>query len=200
VKIGGGSNLHNLDMYFAVLILPFLFGLQHAEQDQKPYSQARVGNVLLGLAILLPVFSVAWSGKPLMLPKADLTRMTLNEIKKEVAEKSLVGDVLFIDQRQLITFGEITNLPLLPEYEKKYMMDKAMAGDEAYFVDFYRDLKDKRFALIVSEPLNISEKTNVDDFSEENNAWVQHITIPVYEYYEAIYTDKKNNVQLFVPR
>jgi len=134
------------------------------------------------------------------LPKADLTRMTLNEIKKEVAAKSLDGEVLFIDQRQLITVGEIANLPLLPEYEKKYMMDKAMAGDEAYFADFYRDLQDKRFTLIVSEPLNISEKTNVDDFSEENNAWVQHITIPVYKYYESIYLDKKNNIQLFVPR
>jgi hypothetical protein len=150
--------------------------------------------------VLLPVISVTWSGKPLELPKTDLIEMTLREVKKEVREKSENGEVLFIDQRQLISFRQIQEITLIPEYEKKYMMDKAMAGDAVYFSTFYRDLESKRFALIVTEPLNVSEKTNVDDFSEENNAWVKYVTVPVLENYEAIYTDKKNNIQMLVPK
>lgn len=200
VKIGGGSNLHNLDMYFVVLLLVFVLFLQQKEKIGESLTKPRVQWILFGLAILLPVFSVTWSGGPLVLPKQDLIQFTLREIKRESAEKGESGEVLFLDQRQLITFNEVKDITLIPDYEKKFMMDQAMAGNERYFARFYDDLEKKRFTLIVSEPLNISEKTNVDDFSEENNAWVQHVTIPMYEYYQSIYLDKKNNVQLFVPK
>jgi len=200
VKIGGGSNLHNLDMYFAVLLLVFVLFLHEKEQHREKLIGPWAARVLFGLAILLPVLSITWSGGPLVLPKQDLTQFTLREIKKESAERAKTGEVLFLDQRQLITFGEVTGVELVPDYEKKYMMDQAMAGNQAYFARFYDDLQNKRFTLIVSEPLNISEKTNVDDFSEENNAWVQHVTIPMYEYYTSIYLDKKNNIQMFVPK
>jgi hypothetical protein len=200
VKIGGGSNLHNLDMYFAVLLLVFVLFLQEKVKIRESLIWPRAQWILLGLVILLPVLSTTWSGGPLVLPKQDLTRFTLREIKKESAERANTGEVLFLDQRQLITFGEVTGIELVQDYEKKYMMDQAMAGNQAYFAQFYDDLQKKRFSLIVSEPLNISEKTNVDDFSEENNAWVQHVTIPVYEYYTSIYLDKKNNIQMFIPK
>ncbi len=200
VKIGGGSNLHNLDMYFAVLLLVFVLFLQDKKPHQASLTQPWVQRVLFGLAILLPVLSTTWSGGPLVLPKQDLTQFTLREIKTESAERVKTGEVLFLDQRQLITFGEVRGIELVPDYEKKYMMDQAMAGNQSYFARFYEDLQNKRFALIVSEPLNISEKTNIDDFSEENNAWVQHVTIPMYDYYQSIYLDKKNNIQLFIPK
>ncbi len=200
VKIGGGSNLHNLDMYFAVLLLLFVIFLQWHEQHNISLSRPRVEWILFGLAIFLPIISVTGLGGPLKLPKQDLIELTLREIKKESIEKGKMGKVLFLDQRQLITFGEVKDIELVPDYEKKYMMDQAMAGNQDYFSHFYKDLRGKRFALIVSEPLNISEKTNVDDFSEENNAWVEHVTIPMYDYYQSIYLDKKNNIQLFVPK
>ena len=200
VKIGGGSNLHNLDMYFAVLLLVFILFLQEKELLKESLNRSWAQRILFGLAILLPILSLTWSDGPLVLPKQDLTQFTLGEIKKESTQRAETGEVLFLDQRQLITFGEVTDIELVPDYEKKYMMDQAMAGNQGYFARFYEDLQKKRFALIVSEPLNISQKTNVDDFSEENNAWVQHVTIPVYEYYTSIYLDKKNNIQLFIPK
>jgi len=34
-----------------------------------------------------------------------------------------------MDQRQLLTFGYVPKIPLVDDYEKKYMMDTAMTGD-----------------------------------------------------------------------
>jgi len=108
--------------------------------------------------------------------------------------------VLFMDQRQLLTFGFIKNTLLVPDYEKKYMMDMAMGNNQDYFEAFYADLADKRFSLIVSEPLKLVEKGQIDSFGEENNAWVTWVSNPILCYYEPLITLKQVQVQLLVPK
>jgi hypothetical protein len=49
------------------------------------------------------------------------------------------GRVLFMDQRQLLTFGYVEDVPLVPEYEKKVLMNAAMGADANYFAPFYAD-------------------------------------------------------------
>jgi hypothetical protein len=110
------------------------------------------------------------------------------------------GEVLFLDQRQLLTFEAVEGVPLVPEYEKKYLMDQAMAGNLTYFQGFYQDLVNKRFALIVSEPLFKSYDDAFDPFSEENNAWVKWVSEAVLCYYTPEKTYKEVRVQLLVPR
>ena len=105
-----------------------------------------------------------------------------------------------MDQRQLLTFGYIQDMPLIPEYEKKYLMDQSMAGNELFFRDFYTDLANKRFALIISEPLYTNFDDVSDAFNEENNAWVKWVSIPVLCYYTPIKTYRAVRVQLLVPR
>ena len=39
------------------------------------------------------------------------------------------GEILFMDQRQLLTFGYVRNVPLVPEYEKKVLMNAAMGAE-----------------------------------------------------------------------
>ena len=87
----------------------------------------------------------------------------------------------------------------MPEYEKKYMMDQAMASNEAYFIPYYQDLAEKRFSLIVTEPLKVNLKTD-GVFSEENDLWVIWVSAPTLCFYEPIMTDKVVGVQLLVPR
>ena len=108
--------------------------------------------------------------------------------------------MLFLDQRQLLTFGEIRDLPLVDDYEKKYLMDLALSGDAQYFQTFYQDLADHRFSLIVSEPLKLNLQGSTHQFGEENDSWVNWVSAPILCYYEPIENIKRVKVMLLVPR
>jgi hypothetical protein len=124
----------------------------------------------------------------------------LERIHQEVEIAASHGDILFMDQRQLLTFGYIRGIPLIPEYDKKVLINQAMSADAQYFQSFYQDLASQRFSLIISNPLHMRIQTDTDDFSEENNAWVKWVSAPVLCYYEPLVTLKKVTVQLLVPR
>ena len=135
-----------------------------------------------------------------LLPSDEKVQSTLEMVQRYVDEARGSGDVLFMDQRQLLTFGYVTNVPLVWEYEKKLMMDKALSGDAAYFEPFYRDLSEGRFSLIVSHPLQTPIKDSDYQFGEENNAWLKWISRPVLCYYEPVETDLEFRLQLLVPK
>ena len=201
VKIGGGSNLHNLDMFLVSLMLiaasaflnlgkkGILFG------DQKPPI-----NLLLIATLITPVTYTLIGGSRLTLPSDEVTRESLDAVQNSVEEYSQQGEILFIDHRQLLTFNLVKNVPLIDVYEKKYLMDYAMATDEEYFDPFYQDLLDQRFALIVNEPANIIIRGSEYTFGEENDAYVHWVTKPLLCTYEPIYTSIETGVQLLVPR
>jgi hypothetical protein len=80
------------------------------------------------------------------------------------------------------------------------MMDEALSGNETYFAPFYRDLRSRRFALIVSSLLRTPIKDSDYGFGEENNAWVTWVARPVLCYYEEKDTLIEVKTQLLVPR
>jgi hypothetical protein len=69
-----------------------------------------------------------------------------------------------------------------------------------YFQDFYQDLADQRFSLIISEPLRTPAQDSSFQFGEENNAWVKWVSIPLLCYYEELDTLKTVKVQLLIPK
>ena len=105
-----------------------------------------------------------------------------------------------MDQRQLLTFGTVPKIPLIADYEKKWMMDEAMANNAAYFEPYIRDLKAQRFAAIISEPLHIKFQGEGGDFSEENDLFVTYVSIPTLCYYEPMETFQEQGVQILIPR
>jgi hypothetical protein len=136
-----------------------------------------------------------------VLPTHAEVDSALQLIQDEVDKAKTQGEVLFMDQRQLLTFGYIKDVPLVPDYEKKFLMDKAMSEDAAYFGGFYADLEAQRFSLIVTEPLRKSKKDSSSfEFGEENNTWVKWVAAPVLCYYRPIVTIQTVNVQLLIPR
>ncbi len=213
-KIGGGGDLHNLDMYIGTLILCTMLSL-HAGPASRAGASPVKGMASLptwtwALLLLLvfqqvypftPFNPLAGYNKWLDLPSGGEASQVLERIRTEVNSASRRGEVLFMDQRQLLTFGYIQGVPFVPEYEKKYMMDQAMAANAAYFLPYYRDLQKHRFTLIVTEPLKVNLK-NEDEgvFSEENDAWVVWVSAPTLCFYEPIMTEKSVGVQLLVPR
>jgi len=200
-KIGGGSNLHNLDMFLITLTFAA------AAAFQTPAGTARIqallehatGRNLIALAAALPAALTISTGGPLDLPDRPVIAESLAAIRSEVAAAVPHGEVLFYDQRQLLTFGFVEHVPLVPDYEKKYMVDQALSGEPGFFEPFYNDLARHRFALIVSPPL---ETTWQEDhpFSEEDEAQVRFLYLPMAEYYEPVVRLDAVGVWLLRPR
>ena len=202
VKIGGGSNLHNLDMLLIGLVLLAGLAWKNGGRNlllEKESSGLLMKFVLLAL-VMLPVSKVIREPGYFYLPSTALVQDALDETRLLVDAAREEGDVLFMDQRQLITFGYMGDVPLIVEYEKKKLMDEAMAGSEAYFGAYYRDLVTHRFSLIVSEPLRAEFQGDGFDFGNENDAWVKWVSIPMLCYYEPIATYHEVGLELLVPR
>ena len=201
-KIGGGSNLHNLDMFLIGLVL--LTGLVWKNGGRSLLLKMKENpvwmNIVLLALVLLPAAKVIREPGYSHLPPSDLVEEALTVTQAAVAEARKEGDVLFMDQRQLLTFGYIGDVPLVVDYEKKQLMNEAMAENENYFAEYYKDLAAHRFALIVSEPLRAEFQGAEFDFGNENDAWVKWVSIPMLCYYEPIATYHEIGLELLVPR
>jgi hypothetical protein len=225
VKIGGGGDLHNMDMFILGVMFAGAIAWRNGGYEwvrQISDSPAWVRTVVV-LLIVLPavqallgltpisiredmnwVMSLAdippTGPMPELLPSEADTQKSLNDIRNEVERASSQGEVLFMDQRQLLTFGYVKSVPLIPDYDKKVLINYAMSADASYFSEFYKDLAARRFSLIITNPLHEKIQTGLNQFGEENNAWVTWVATPVLCYYEPVNTLKKVTVQLLVPR
>lgn len=205
VKIGGGSNLHNLDAYLTLLMLVsawFFFDKAQPDHPEIETAPAASPNWLTLLLIVLVPVSLSLildsTSQPIQSDRADQALEAINSSAKSALEKG--GDVLLISERQLLTFGYLKGIPLVPDYEKVFLMEMAMANSPSYLGKFYQDLKSQRFSLIISEPLNTRYKTREKSFGEENNAWVKNVSEPILCYYEPIRTYRDLRLQLLRPR
>jgi hypothetical protein len=224
-KIGGGGDLHNMDMFLigvafavfiawvnggkdaimnkenpgwirfalaATLVLPAVTPLQQL----RSYNYGDQMNILLALTDKTVMEAKSFD----MLPDSATVNTALTEIQNAVDEYQKTGDVLFMDQRQLLTFEYIQEEKFVPEYEKKILMNEALSTNYEYFSSFYADITNQRFSLIVTEPLRTPLKNSSFEFGEENNAWVEWVSIPVLCYYQEIQTYKEVNVMLLIPK
>ncbi|MCC6146936.1 MAG: hypothetical protein IT308_05150 [Anaerolineaceae bacterium] len=202
VKIGGGNNLHNLDMFLITIIFITALAWEAGifAWMLKPARYAYVLHILLFLVILAAASKNMMGALPRALPSQEKAEEVIGVINEAIANVGDTGEILFIDQRQLLTFGNVPRIPLVAEYEKKWMMDEAMANSAAYFAPFFRDLSTHRFALIVSEPLWIKFQGGGYNFGNENDAWVKWVSVPVLCSYQPIETYLDVGIQLLVPR
>ena len=204
-KIGGGNNIHNLDAYLLILLVTgsyLYFGKTNPDYDfPERQSSPKLTNIFVVLAVIIPVLFTLQSGKSISLPKQSRTENALLTIQ-EFASKSADagGNVLFIAERQLLTFGDIQDIPLLPEYERMNLMEMVMGGNEAYLNEFHRRIANQEFALIISEPLKINYKGKSKQFGEENDVYVRWVSEPVLCYYEPVKTISGFPIQLLIPR
>jgi hypothetical protein len=224
-KIGGGGDLHNMDMFLIGLVFTAVLAWYNGGKEWLAQIDLSAGwiKIVLILLLALPglqslgemrsfsfVDDASWlvtltdvpTAKALgMYPSGEVANQALDTIRTEVASAQYRdGEVLFLDQRQLLTFGYIKNVPLVAKYEKKVLMNQALYGDTSYFQKFYDDLAKHRFSLIVSEPLRTPIKDSSFQFGEENNAWVKWVSTPILCYYEPKVTLNEVFVQLLVPK
>lgn len=215
VKIGGGSNLHNIDAYIALLgVIAAYFAFDRVVPDESGQpletspspAVSRRGPRLFraGLAALLaivPTFALLPRGPVAPPPSEQATKDAILAISEAANYVHAQGqESLFISQRHLLTFGYLPGIPLAPDYERVFLMEAAMANDQTYLQRFYTDLEQQRYGLIVSEPLSKQLKDSSENFAAENNAWVKRISRQVLCYYEPVKTFNPTQVQLLAPR
>ncbi len=202
-KIGGGSNLHNIDSYLLLLLVAGLYA-SYGRFTPEPGSQpaARVFPGWLTAAVIaVPVVFALSAGGPYTAPDPARAQEVIQEIKDAVAlYRPAGGEVLFISERHLITFDTLPEVELVPPYEKVFLMEMAMSGNSDYLGALRADLQNRRFSLIVSHPLKIQYQGRARPFGEENDAWVRGVSEPVLCYYEPVATYQDVGVQLLVPR
>jgi hypothetical protein len=218
VKIGGGSNLHNLDAFLTLLLVisSFIYyGMFHLEGDglagakienvgspsqARSPGSASLESILLILAVLAPVAFTVTVGDPMPSFDVKTTNDNLAEIKQIVEQVSSGGgEPLFISERQLLTFHYI-NAPLYPDYELVFLMEMSMANNRPYLQTFHDDLKAHKFAIIVSSPLTNNIQGINHTFGEENNAWVRGVSKPVLCFYKPLKEFPAVKLVLYVPR
>ncbi|MBM4427000.1 MAG: hypothetical protein FJ031_07155 [Chloroflexi bacterium] len=223
-KIGGGGDLHNMDMFLIGLLFVSAAAWGNGGREWV-LDENKIPDLLKAVIVFsiinssigpLQVIRSFEYGEDIdrinilrdmprgetveMLPVQQVVDDALLTIQTEVDIASIQGEILFLDQRQLLTFGYITGVKLVPEYEKKHLMNEALGDKKNYFETFHADLAAHRFSLIISEPLRSPVKDSSYQFGEENNAWVKWVSIPVLCYYEPKIALTEVGVQLLVPR
>ncbi len=204
VKIGGGSNLHNLDAFLALMAVTVsAVGLGKVQMDRPEKAREfRINPVLIGFMVLVPAWTAILEGAPAdPLPSRADQQQALQQVQQYVQitrEKNEA--VLFINQRHLQTFGMVPKVALEPDYEKVFLMEMAMANDQGYLETFYQKLENHAFGLIVTEPLYINIQDRTHAFSEENNVWMDRVVAPILKYYQPVLTLNPFGTQLLVPK
>jgi hypothetical protein len=210
VKIGGGSNLHNLDAYLVLLLLicaAVYLGALRFDHPQTANAQAQLPAwlepLLLALTVAIPIGYALSIGSPQPQRDPAAADQALQAVAQAVEQSNQQGkEVLFISQRHLLTFGMLgdTTTPLVDDYELVFLMEMAMAGNRPYLDAFQAELKQQRYGLIVSGPLTTNLQGRLHSFGEENDAWVKEISTPILCYYEPVLKQKDPALMLLVPR
>ena len=200
VKIGGGSNLHNLDMFLATLVL--LTGLWAASivREFAPGWPRTLVQVVIVVLVAIPVAQVAGKVNRLALPDATASEEALALIEGLLENATVEDEVLFIDQRQLLVFGDYPSLHWDPAFEQVELMDRALAMDEDYLSTFYAQLQTQRYRWIICDPQPVVFKGRSGPFGEENDAWVNAVTIPLLEAYQPRYRLDDVGIWILEPR
>lgn len=201
VKIGGGGDLHNMDAFAALLFVVSGWFIGEKVKGESAASQPQSGNtpwLVSALALVIPVLFLIPALSPLQRwDKAD-NQHKLQELKALV--EAAQGPVLFVNERHLVTFGQI-RVPLVAEYENVSLMEMAMSNNSDVLGRFYADLANKRFALIVAGKQNLGIKTE-GVFFEENNAWNSRISPYILCYYQPInlLETGETKLEIYAPR
>jgi hypothetical protein len=199
-KIGGGGDLHNMDAYAILISIAAAYVVGGCVEPEMAEQRIKIVSwPAFTVAALIPILFLI----PLLSPypsydesRNEAAYQQLTQIANEIGK---TGPVLFINERQLVTFGDV-DLPLVSEYEAVTLTEMAMANNQAYLDRFYSDLRDHRFAAIVAVKQNLAIKQS-GALAEENNVWNSRVSPYILCYYQPIATiePQGNRIEVYVP-
>jgi hypothetical protein len=199
-KIGGGADLHNMDTYATLLgIVAVFFVGGNVQKEDNTQAAAVRPWAMFTYALIMPLFFLI----PMLTPYPKFNTMANQAAYKQLVETVNAigknGPVLFINERQLVTFGDV-DVPLVPEYEVVTLMEMAMSGNKPYLTQFYDDLASHRFAAIVATKQNRGIK-ETGPLAEENNVWNSRVSPYILCYYEPVtlVEAELSRIEVYVP-
>ena len=202
-KIGGGNNLHNLDLFLISLLVITLYIVFNGYQMDQPENNTRSNHTvtLLAFTALIPflVFLARMAPvQPLDTVSANAEIEALQALINQTNPED--GEVLFIQNRHLLAQKMIDKVDMVPEYDIVFLMEMAMSNNTAYLDQFHQDLKDHRFRLIVMEPMYPKLLlTSSHIFSEEHNVWTGQVSLPLLEDYHVVLDFSQNEMIVLMP-
>lgn len=201
-KIGGGSNIHNLDAFLVLLLVAGVYFWQGrvASERGRPVKVFRPWWLVLALVVA----PVVWNlnvGDPFVRRDFQQASYDLQKMTQVVQTYAAQGEVLFITQRQLVMFDLIPGVRMVPDYELMTLTEMSISNNRGYLERFYQDLSRHRFALIVADRQSQYVKNpEVDAFAEENNAWAENIAPYLTKYYQSELFFDTQGIDTLVPR
>lgn len=201
-KIGGGGDLHNMDAYMVMLAILTLYIWS---KQASPENEAKViwGNaswVMISSALLIPLWFAVPKISFTHYYDSETVQQDIQKINEVVQTAIQNGDeVLFITERQLLTFDYLNGITLIAEYEQSELMEMAMSRNKLYLEKYYAELQNRRFALVIAEDQKFTQQKE-GAFVEENVAWVRFVGAPLLCNYKPLDTLSSNNIQIFEPR
>lgn len=203
MKIGGGSNLHNLDAYLVMLLLvgAYAFSGSIARTPADVGSPAQISWGIGATALAIPIAFALSGGGPLRWPDPQQGQRVVEQIRERIRGLGNQDpQVLFIGERHLLTFGRIRGAKLVPDHERVFLMEMAMSQNEEYLSRFHASLRDRQYDLIVSDPLRVQFQGRGRAFGEENDAWVKEVSIPILCDYDVVFEATQAGVELLAPK
>ena len=200
VKIGGGGDLHNMDAYAVLICIAAAYFVGGSARSESGESARAIRSwPTFTFAALIPILFLIPLLSPY--PRYDEIRNELayEQLVQAVAEVAKDGPILFINERQLVTFNGVS-IPLVSDYEAVTLMEMAMANNRPYLERFYSDLKNRRFAAIVAAKQNLGIKES-GALAEENNVWNSRVSPYILCYYHPVATiePQGNRLEIYVP-
>jgi hypothetical protein len=201
-KIGGGNNLHNLDGFSVLFLTVGLYCLfDRFTPDGHAASPSRtfVSPLALSLTVLAVTVFTANAITP-ALPSLDRHADSLSQLQQLVNQTVADGgSVLFITQRHLLTYDLIRGVPLVTEYDNIDLMEYAITNYRPMIDQFRADVAAHKYAMIIA-PIPPGQLRETDfAFSEENNAWLKRISIPMLRSYKVLATFQDGDFVVLVP-
>ncbi|MCS6908818.1 MAG: hypothetical protein RML93_13205 [Anaerolineales bacterium] len=192
LKIGGGSNLHNLDAFWAFLavLVGYLFaGKLRGDRAEEPLAfpvvwEEKSVQTLCLLAALVAALHPLALVQPFYRYDQSKTSALLRKMQKTLSQGSPDEEVLLISERHLVTFGYLSGVKLVPDYERVFLMEMVMAGHTPYLQRFLEDIQSRRYKYIVVDPLSYRFAGGSERFGIENNLWVERVALPLLCYYK----------------
>jgi hypothetical protein len=203
-KIGGGSDLHNLDSFRILLALvsaSLLFGRVSREKNASSPGNLSASWIWPVLSILiLVIFATPSLLKRPEIPDMKLAHTELQTLQSIVQEASAENKtVLFVSQRQLLAFGSV-DAPFVPDYDVVELTEMAMAGNQDYLTRFYSDIQQHRFDIIVTDIHTLNHQNRDHPFGEENNLWVDKVYSALFCEYQPAVILENASVRVMCPR
>jgi hypothetical protein len=201
VRIGGGADLHNFDGFFLLLMIVVEYGFfKKITSDTNPPQEISqtINIILICLMLILPLYKPL-SKSPTIDTVIDQKEYQDFHTRVETDVKS-GKSVLLTENPQLLAFGSWETPPAAPEFEKVFLMEAAMTGNQAYLNKYNETLLAQKYDYIVVAPINTTLQDHTHPNSEENNYWVEKISIPMLCYYEVVQSFVSLGMDYLAPR